>query len=122
MSPLLNGEITQHIWFIINPVLQGHGPAGLSVLPAKICRSNMIPITKTIPFVVFFFFLPLHRPGHGDEELILRTEHVYEVLPAGRTDGPQRVGAAFQLRDAQVRRGVTLQPLHGLLTAGAAEL
>lgn len=66
-------------------------------------------------------FVPLHRPRHGDEELILRIQHCNQVFLAGRTDGPQRVGAAFQLCDAQVIRGVTLQPLQGRLTAAESK-
>lgn len=47
-------------------------------------------------------YVPLHGPGHGDEELVLRVQHLDQVVSAGWTDGPQRVGAAFQLCDDQV--------------------
>lgn len=61
--------------------------------------------------------VPLHGPGHSDGEFVLAIQHIYEVLSAWWTDGPQRVGAAFQLCNDQVRWHVALQPLQGVLTA-----
>lgn len=45
---------------------------------------------------------PLHRPGHSDGEVLSGVQHVDQTGSAGRTDGPQGVGAAFQLSDDQV--------------------
>lgn len=93
----------------------------------KICPSNQPLPLASLRYPansddMCWYFVPLHRPGNGDEELILRIQHCDQVFLAGRTDGPQRVGAAFQLCDAQVLRGVTLQPLQGRLTAAESKI
>lgn len=93
----------------------------------KICLSNWLLHLASLRYPnsssddMCWYFVPLHRPGHGDEQLILRIQHCNQVFLAGRTDGPQRVGVAFQLCDAQVLRAVTLQPLQGRLTAAESE-
>lgn len=63
----------------------------------------------------------MHGPGDSDEEFLPRIQHIYQAVSAGGADGPQGVGAAFQLRDAQVVRHVALQPLQGLLTETPAQ-
>lgn len=64
---------------------------------------------------IFFHCVPLHRPGHSDGEFLIGAQHFYQVFSAGWTDGPQRVGAAFQFCDVQVLCHVALQPLQGFL-------
>ena len=64
-------------------------------------------------------WVPLHGPGHGDGELLFAAQHGDQVFPAGRADGPQTVGAAFQLCDDQVLLEVALEPLHGVLITTA---
>lgn len=59
---------------------------------------------------------PLHGPRDRNGEFIVRAQHFYQAVSAGGADGPQRVGAALQLRNAQVIRRVALQPLQGVLT------
>lgn len=62
--------------------------------------------------VTCIHIVPLHRPGDGDlESFIICSQHVYQVLSAGWADGPQRVGAALELRDDQIVFNIGLQPL-----------
>lgn len=70
----------------------------------------------------FCHCVPLHGPGHGDGEILHRAQHFYQVGSAGWTDGPQRVGAAFQLSDDQVFWHVALQPLQGFLTTAQSRI
>lgn len=76
------------------------------------CRSTRGEVDE---FDEFSRGVPLHGPGHGDGEFFRGVQHLDQVLPAGRTDGPQRVGAALQLSDDQVVWHVALQPLQGSL-------
>lgn len=46
---------------------------------------------------------------------MVQVEHVAQVLSAGRTDGPQRVAAALQLRHCYVLTTVRFQELQGTL-------
>ena len=59
-------------------------------------------------------FLPLDGPGQCEGEVV-QAEHLAEVGPAGRTDGPQRVTAALQLGQRDVLPAVRLQELQGTL-------
>lgn len=59
--------------------------------------------------------VPLHGPGHSDGEVFFGAQHIYKGVSAGWTDGPQRVGAAFQHCNDQVVVRVALQPLQGVL-------
>lgn len=52
--------------------------------------------------------IPLNGPGHSDGKVLARAQHLYQIGPARRTDGPQRVGAALELSDDQVVRHVAL--------------
>lgn len=84
-------------------------------------RSKPLPTQRTIAIVPIpkefgGRWSPLHGPGDSDGELVLREQHIDQAEPAGGADGPQGVGAALQLCDAQVVRQVALQPLQGVLT------
>ena len=60
--------------------------------------------------------VPLHGPGHSDGEFFaFGGQHIYKCFPAGWTDGPQRVGAAFHHCNGQILVRVALQPLQGIL-------
>lgn len=56
----------------------------------------------------------MNSPGHGQGEVV-KFEHLAQVLPAGRTDGPQRITAALQLRHCHILMTVSLQELQGIL-------
>lgn len=46
---------------------------------------------------------------------MVQAEHLAQVGPAGRTDGPQRVTAALQLSQRHILPAVRLQELQGTL-------
>lgn len=65
---------------------------------------------ELLPLEAALLRSPLNGPGHGQGELV-QVEDLAQVLPAGRTDGPQRVTAALQLRSRHVLVTVGLQKL-----------